>query len=336
MPKTTKSSILKKSIRENVYNNLKKNSEFSMTVGALYKGKAVFNESYGKTYKYYDLASMTKAIFFGTYFYNNPELLNTKVSAVLPWLYMSNIKVKDLLNHNSGLDRYKELYKVLKKLPLDERSWELKRVLRDEVKGVKKGKKHEIAYSDLGFLVLGLFVEELEGQPLDEIFETQNKIEGFHYNILNKPKYKKSLYAPTEVCGWRKRALQGEVFDDNTHVMGGIAPQAGLFGSLENMFEYGKSLREQYKKNPSYFKKVNKEWANGFMVPSGSATTAGALFSKESIGHLGYTGTSFWFDPVKDLFVVILSNRTFPNRADNSFNKYRPIIQNLVYKEFVK
>ncbi len=332
--------IKKSNLRENINNDvcekLKQSSKFSLAIGALYKGKEVFNESFGTKYKYYDLASMTKAIFLGDYFYRNPELLETKISTVLPWLHMSNIKVKDLLNHNSGLDRYKELYKVLNLLPPDEKAWELKRVLRDEVANVKKGKSHDIAYSDLGFLVLGFFVEELEGETLDRVFESQNQIEGLHYNILNKPKYKKNLYAPTEICKWRKKTLQGEVFDDNTHVMGGVAPQAGLFGSVEDVLEYGKSLRVSYKKNPEYFKRVNREWANGFMIPSGKATTAGSLFSKKSIGHLGYTGTSFWFDPVEDLFIVILSNRTFPDRNNASFNKFRPVIQNLVYKEFVK
>ncbi len=72
------------------------------------------------------------------------------------------------------------------------------------------------------------------------------------------------------------------------------------------------------------------------MIPSGEKTTAGALFSKSSIGHLGYTGTSFWFDPIKDLLVVILSNKTFPDKMNTNFNKYRSMIQDLVYKEFIQ
>jgi CubicO group peptidase (beta-lactamase class C family) len=250
---------------------------------------------------------------------------------------MSDLKVRDLLSHQSGLDRYKELYKDLSKLPEDEKKYELKRILRDEVIKLHKGKKYKPVYSDLGFLVLGLFIEELEGRPLNEVFEDQNTVKGFHYNVENKREFKKTLYAPTEMCKWRKKALQGEVFDDNTHVMNGVAPQAGLFGTVENMLEFGKMLRLQYRKNPDHFKKVNAEWSNGFMIPSGGGkTTAGSHFSKKSIGHLGYTGVSFWFDPEADLFVTILSNRTYPDRINNHFNQFRPVIQNLVYEEFIK
>ncbi len=333
------SKKLKSLIRESVFEDFKDSGKlsqsFSLRVGVLHKGKEVFNELYGKNFVYYDLASLTKALFTATYFYRHPGLLKSKVSSVLPWLYMSNIRVKDLLNHSSGLDRYKELYRTLKDLPVDEKNFELKRILRSEALKVKSGKKHKPMYSDLGFLVLGLFIEELEGMSLDLVFKEQNKIKGFHYNVENKPLFKRSLYAPTENCLWRKKKLQGEVFDDNTFALNGVAPQAGLFGSMEDVLDYGKDLRKMYAKSPEYFKRVNSDWANGFMVPSGVETTAGALFSKKSIGHLGYTGTSFWYDPTKDLFVAILSNRTFPERQNNYFNRYRPLIQNLVYKEFI-
>ena len=186
-------AALIKNIKSQVWSELDQDSKFSLKIGVLKKGKPVFKESFGKDYKYYDLASMTKAIFTANYFYLNPELLNTKVSSVLGWLYMSDLKVKDLLSHQSGLDRYKELYKDLSRLPEDEKKYELKRILRDEVMKLKKGKKYEPVYSDLGFLVLGLFIEELEGRPLNEVFEDQNEIKGFHFNVNNKREFKKTL-----------------------------------------------------------------------------------------------------------------------------------------------
>ncbi len=331
----SKSSLIKK-LEKNVLDQLDQSSFFSLQVAALKNGKLVFKKSFGKKYKYYDLASMTKAIFTASYFHRRPELINEKVSSVLSWLYMSNLTVKDLLSHQSGLDRYKELYKDLLKLPLDERKFELKRILRDEVLKVNKSKKYKPLYSDLGYLILGLLIEELEGKPLDQVFVDENKISGFHFNVSNKRKYKKSLYAPTEKCLWRKRVLQGEVFDDNTHAMEGVAPQAGLFGTVNDMIEFGFDLRKRYKKNPKLFSKINEEWTYGFMIPSGSQSSAGSKFSKKSIGHLGYTGVSFWYDPKVDLFLTILSNRTYPDRINNHFNQFRPVIQNLVYEEFVK
>jgi CubicO group peptidase (beta-lactamase class C family) len=117
--------------------------------------------------------------------------------------------------------------------------------------------------------------------------------------------------------------------------MGGVAPHAGLFGKLEDVLEYGKALRLSYKKKSALFKKQVEGWANGFMTPSGEETTAGKYFSKKSIGHLGFTGTSFWYDPEAELFIVILSNRTYPDRDNAHFNKFRPLIQNIIYEECV-
>ncbi len=334
MTKILKTQSLKIKIKNSIFNKLTPNSKLSLRVGVLYKGKKVFSECYGKKYDYYDLASLTKAIFIATYFHENSKLLNTKISSVLNWLYMSKITVKNLLNHSSGLNTHKALYKVLEYLPEDEKNFELRKNLRNEVESIKK-RKNNIAYSDLGFLILGFFIQELENESLDVVFKNMNKVKGLHFNLCNKPKFKKNLYAPTKICTWRKRILQGEVFDDNAHVMGGVAPQAGLFGSIQDMLEYGKKLRLQYKKQPKFFKKINNEWANGFMIPSGEKTTAGTLFSKNSIGHLGYTGTSFWYDPIKDLFIVILSNKTLLDKMNTNFNQCRSMIQDLVYKEFI-
>ncbi len=239
MIKNLKTQSLKIKLKTNIFNKLTQNSKLSLRVGVLYKGEKVFSECYGKKYDYYDLASLTKTIFIATYFYKNSKFLNTKISLVLNWLYMSKMTVTDLLNHSSGLNKYKALYKALKDLPEDEKIFELKKNLRNQVKSIKK-RKTNIVYSDLGFLILGFFIKELEGENLDIIFKRMNKIKGLHFNLCNKPKFKKNLYAPTKICSWRKRVLQGEVFDDNTHVIGGVAPQAGLFGSMQDMLEYGK------------------------------------------------------------------------------------------------
>jgi CubicO group peptidase (beta-lactamase class C family) len=335
MPRKPKASSFSKKMQDCVLNPFESSKQFSLSIGALYKGRVVFAENFGKKFEFYDLASVTKAVFLSTYFVTRPELLKLRVSDFLPWLYKSKIKIYDLLNHQSGLPAHKDFFKKLIRSPLDERAVLLKKLLRDEVRNLKK-QKFEVCYSDLGFMLLGFVVEEIEGQPLADVFEAENKISSFHFNPLNRPLHKKNSYAPTEQSQWRKKKIQGEVFDDNAFALGGVAPQAGLFGDLKGLLEYGKHLRALYKKNESHFRRANHEFAAGFMVPSGETSSAGKRFSKKSIGHLGYTGTSFWYDPIVDLYIAILSNRTFPDRENTAFNKYRPIIQDMIFEEFVK
>ena len=322
---------LKERLKKEVFDKLNQDPSFSLKIGVLKKGKPVFKASFGKDFKKYDLASLTKALFTADYFVEHSTLRLKKVSDVLPWLYKSDMKIKDLLNHSSGLPGHKKFFKSIKTVKEKDRPLFLKKALRDEVFKIK-GKKHKAVYSDLGFILLGFAIEELEGKNLFEVFKARNKIKGLHFNKLPF-KGASSSYAPTEKCPWRKKALKGEVLDGNTYFMGGVAPHAGLFGSLENVLDCGKKLRLSYKKKPALFKKQNEAWANGFMIPSGKTTTAGKYFSKKSIGHLGFVGTSFWYDPEADLFIVILSNRTYPNRNNADFNKFRPLIQNIIYEE---
>jgi CubicO group peptidase (beta-lactamase class C family) len=78
----------------------------------------------------------------------------------------------------------------------------------------------------------------------------------------------------------------------------------------------------------------NSSWALGWDTPS-SPSSAGTLFSSQSFGHLGYTGTSLWIDPSKELQVVLLSNRVHPTRRNEGIRAFRPLIHDLVYRELV-
>lgn len=327
---------LKSLIKESLDDKLFKNPQFSLSVGVLYKGKTILDTHFGRKYKRYDLASMTKAIFLSSLVINkHPEILNKKVSELLPWLNDSFIKVESLLTHTSGLLAHKKIYLKLdpKKDKYEKKSF-LKKFLRDEFNNIALDKKaHSPVYSDIGYLLLGEVLESYTNKPLIKLWEELKK-------DCNYPKglsfsSKKIETAPTEKCEWRKRVIQGEVFDRNAFVLGGVEPHAGLFGSSLDMIEFGKFLRANYKLKKTFYKKKKEGWATGFMIPSGKLSTAGSCFSKKSIGHLGYTGTSFWYDPDKDLYVSVLSNRTFPDRDNVDFNKFRPVIHNVIYKKLV-
>ena len=66
------------------------------------------------------------------------------------------------------------------------------------------------------------------------------------------------------------------------------------------------------------------DWAYGFMVPALKGSSAGEHFSKKSFGHTGFTGTSLWFDPERDLLLCLLSNRVHPSRSNQGFIRLRP------------
>ena len=145
----------------------------------------------------------------------------------------------------------------------------------------------------------------------------------------------------------RKKIIQGEINDENCWYLGGIASHAGIFGSLKELGVWAKGLRDTYfdekddwivsTKTVNTFaeRAIPKEvgdWAYGFMMPTSGKSSCGKFFSQTSIGHLGFTGCSFWFDPEKDLVILIVTNRTFPSRENKEFIKYRPLIHNLIYK----
>src|SRR5690606_944047 len=145
-------------------------------------------------------------------------------------------------------------------------------------------------YSDLGILTLGHWLERLLEKPLLTLWKEWGEEMGFkhlHFHENNVPIYKRQLYAPTENCPWRKKVLQGEVHDDNTWALGGVAPHAGLFGGLEDMEKWGLILRKSFygnSKNPlnpsvtrlfcsRAIPKNHGDWALGFMMPTpGSAS----------------------------------------------------------------
>ena len=303
---------------------------------------------------------MTKAIFTGLYFLESDHK-KSLISSIVPWLYDVPTRVNELLSHTSGLKAHKKYYKLLSK----SEHWhnDLKKMLRADMNDTVKesGSSSPLSpsfppsslfplsplYSDIGYLVLYYVIQEIEEtkdlkQVFDSLRKKRNLPEGFHFNCENSetcensenmPFFKKTLYAPTEKCKWRKKIIQGEVFDDNAWAMGGVSTHAGLFGSLSDMIAFYEVLKNVY--SNKNFNTVAPGWTNGFMKPSGLKSTAGDFFSKDSIGHLGFTGVSFWFDPKVDFYVTVLSNRTFPNRNDASFNSLRPWIHNLLYKEFV-
>jgi len=252
-----------------------------------------------------------------------------------------NINIAHLLSHSSGLSPYKPYFELYSPCPGEEKKGQLiHSIIKDPI-------EYEIGtdcrYSDLGFILLGDILEQLTGQPLDILFKKkisvplglQNNI--FYLPLPDKNSHPSMLVAATEQCNWRNRIIQKEVGDEHAFLMGGVAGHAGLFGRingvttlLEHVLETWKGRGNRLPISQSLLNKAlqrkytDRSWCLGFDTPSTGYTSAGKYFSKRSVGHLGYTGTSFWIDPENDCIVVLLTNRVHPSRENNKIREYRP------------
>lgn len=326
-------------------------------IQAYHKGHLQLNLSWGETWDYYDLASMTKQIFTVSGILSLLEQkkikLDQSVSEILWWWQLPDVTVRALLNQTSGLVWWRSFYKKLIDAPYNdhESQWhELKSLL------MRERLKHPgvCVYSDLGFLTLGCILEELSNKSLDQIWRDiriQLGIPGIHFNKNHQLVYRKEAYAPTEKCPWRKKILQGEVHDDNCWALGGVSSHAGLFGSIDDVSQWALKIRSVFLGRESHqylpetwLKKFvarslpeeSGDWGLGFWSKSKKGSSAGKNFSARSFGCLGFTGTSVWFDPQIDGFIVILSNRVHPTRDNPRFGLLRPLIHDVIYDDVFK
>lgn len=230
-------------------------------------------------------------------------------------------------------------------------------MIRDEPLIYVRGERS--LYSDLGFMLLGFLVERLSGMALDlwceEVIVRPLQADpmmfrptaGRAQSDVVRPTVDVSRIAPSEQDEWRNRLLRGEVHDENAAAMGGVAGHAGLFGTAESVLAVSGAWLCGYYGRESILERelvgqfttrqesdARSSWALGWDTPS-APSSSGSSFSERSFGHLGYTGTSLWIDPLCELEVVLLSNRVHPSRRNEKIKVFRPLIHDLVYREFV-
>lgn len=322
-----------------------------LQIQAYHRGRKVIDLEAGETFVYYDLASVTKVIFTTQALMWSFDLdkwnLESKVKDFVTW-YPHETKLTELMNHSSGLCWWRPFFeKVDLSQPIDQR-WKF---LADELKKEKLENSDNVSvYSDLNFLMFKYILESMWNMPILEIW---NKVmdqfysrSTFEFHPNNIPKNVARLYAPTERSAWRDKLIQGEVFDDNAWALGGVSTHAGLFGSVDDLSWYGLMLRSGLKgiakssiksKTFKLFMQRSRpaeggDWALGFMMPTPGKSSSGNYLSSLSVGHTGFTGTSFWFDPVNDVFISILSNRVFLGRENKAFQSLRPELHNWIMK----
>jgi serine-type D-Ala-D-Ala carboxypeptidase len=271
------------------------------------------------------------------------------------------ITLRHLLNHSSGLPHWRPYYEdVLKRDKAGEINFVASQAAKQYVfTQIHREKPVSPAglqglYSDLGFMVLGEIVEAISDSTLDRfcqdrIFEPLGLESTFFVDLMRSRSQRlqaiEEMIAPTEDCPWRKRVLCGEVHDDNAYVMGGVAGHAGLFSSARDIhqllaclnrcrrgsdFFLPQELIEEFLSRDEAVK--NSTYALGWDTPSENGSSSGKYFSPQSVGHLGFTGTSIWWDLEKNSHVVLLSNRVHPTRKNEKIREFRPYIHDLIMK----
>ena len=299
-------------------------------------GPAVTTESI------FDLASVTKVVAttaMAMVLYERGILdLETPVTAIIPEFATDDprrreVTLRMLLAHSSGLPAYEKLF-----LRNKTREDLLHAAFHTELTADPVARAE---YSDIGFIVLGVALERLADEPLDtfcqgEIFGPL----GMGHTAFNPPQASKDRVVPTaDDRIFRGRIIQGEVQDENASVLAGVAGHAGIFATAEDLAIFAHAMLnggrpilrpdtvELFTRRESAPKATSR--ALGWDTPS-SPSQSGKYFSPRSFGHLGYTGTSLWIDPERQLSITLLTNRTWPDCRNQAIKQVRPALHDAV------
>jgi serine-type D-Ala-D-Ala carboxypeptidase len=325
----------------------------SASAAVTHRGKLVCLKAFGHflyeadtpettTASIFDLASLTKVVAttsMAMVLYERGLLdLEMPLLSVVPEFKTDDARRRQitlhmLLAHSSGLPAYEKLF--------------LKAHNRDELLSAafKIPLKHDpgstAEYSDIGFIILGVALERLAQDALDhfcrqEVFGPL----GMARTTFDPPLHWWSSIPPTaDDKAFRERIIQGEVQDENASVMEGVAGHAGLFSTAEDLATFAHTMLQGGR--PIVRPETLALFTRRESAPAGTARTlgwdtpsghsqSGKYFSAQSFGHLGYTGTSLWIDPERQLSVILLTNRTWPDCKNEAIREIRPAFHDAV------
>ncbi|MCD6289144.1 MAG: serine hydrolase [Anaerolineae bacterium] len=206
-----------------------------------------------------------------------------------------------------------------------------------------------LVYSDLGLILLGEAAARLAGQRLDAairswVLEPLGLI-GAGFRPLDMPsRADVGRCVPTEFCAWRGRRLRGEVHDENAGGLGGVAGHAGLFATAAHVARLGQMYLDGGRwentplLSPGSVREMTREQVRfgddarglGWMRRSAAGSSSGRYFSPDSFGHTGYTGTSLWVDPQRQLVVSLMTNRVYYGRDPKAITHFRPAVHDAI------
>lgn len=295
----------------------------------------------------YDLASLTKVVGLTTAMMwavqEHRIDLDAPISTYVPSFQgpgTDSVTVRLLLAHASGLPAWRPLYllaanrpgvfAVLDATPLD------------TLPGAR------FVYSDLGAILMTQAIENVYGERIDTLLTSRLfRPLGMKSTAYNPPVQWIPRVAPTEDDPYRGRVIRGQVHDENAWRMAGVSGHAGIFSTGNDLLTFGEWWLDQQQgitpasNQPAVDREVLRAFtveqnlppesgrALGWEVPTAD-NTGSALLSAGSVGHTGFTGTSIWMDPGRDVVIVVLSNRVNPTRANTHFAGVRRGVGDLV------
>lgn len=293
----------------------------------------------------FDVASLTKPVStlnLAMIFYQKGMYqLSDSICKFIPELEDVPWTIEQLLAHRSGLPSWIPLRKNLR--PEENhiqaiRENFLKQIQKAPFKALPGGKR---IYSDLGYILLGFFLEKIGGEPLDILFDKHIAKELSLEHSLFRPNSKNT--AMTEDCPWRQKILQGEVHDDHAYLLGKMAGHAGLFSTALDLEKYVHEIWKVLEGKSPWLKQETFEiflnspsgWVLGWDTVEAEDSQAGRYFSIKTIGHLAFTGCSFWLDRKDQKYIILVTNRVHPTAKNEGIKAFRPKIHDLVVGELI-
>jgi CubicO group peptidase (beta-lactamase class C family) len=245
----------------------------------------------------------------------------------------AGVTLRDLLSHCSGLPSWRPFFRELKGRTAYEEA-----ISAAPLEYVPRAQS---IYSDLGFMLLGFILEDEAtlGDRFAALLTQMGVVEEIQFN---PPPLWHARTAPTENDPWRGRLIVGEVHDENAWVLGGVAGHAGLFGTSAAVGScarhvmqilagrtgvVARSTLETFVTRRTEIPGSSRALGWDTMLPTSSS---GTRLSPRAFGHTGFTGTSLWIDPERDVYVALLTNRVHPTRANDAITRVRPAVHDAI------
>lgn len=251
--------------------------------------------------------------------------------------WKEQVTLRHLLTHTSGISGWEPLY-----THPGTAADRLQRLLRYPI---QQPPGERVVYSCLGFILLGMILEVVTRTPLDQATR-QLVLEPLEMQATGfRPgPDQRARAAATEFSEDVGTILQGVVHDENARSLDGVAGNAGLFGTAEDLGRFAREVLRSLRGEPALWSQAVMQRATRSLTPGKEEdrglgwhihggrpfSPAGDLFSPTSFGHTGFTGTSLWVDPERELFAVLLTNRVHPSRENQAHLRLRPLFHNAV------
>jgi len=306
----------------------------------------------------FDMASLTKVVATTTALMmleDEGKLnLDSTVSSYIPELTDSTkakITVREIITHSAGFEAFAPLWR--------EHKGRADYLAQINTRPLVYTPGDSTIYSDWDFILAGLIVERITGMPLDQFTATRiwqplgmhdtgfNPLGPVPPDSICTAAFRQdnpilSRIAVTEMdTAFRHTKIHGIVHDENACALGGVAGHAGLFSSARDAAVFSQMMLNGGQYNgvrliqPTTVARwtarqsIKSSRALGWDTPSENSS-AGRFFSPRSFGHTGFTGTSIWMDPERGVFVVLLTNRVNPTRANLRHEALRRDVANAV------